>query len=88
MRSGDLYTVPMDDKIEPMSHGEAEDINAVEGYLLNDLSEGERLRFEAHYFECTICAEAIVMGQALIDGIRRPQPWWRRLAAWLGGRAG
>jgi hypothetical protein len=70
----------MNDDTDPMSHDEAEESNAVEGYLLNQLSEQQRLRFESHYFECSLCAEAIFAGQALIDGIRhQQQPWWRRI---------
>ncbi len=71
---------PMNENKEPMDHEEAEATNAVEGYLLNELTEEERTRFEAHYFECPTCADAVFVGQALIEGIRNPQPWWRR--AW------
>lgn len=66
-----------------MSHDEAERTNAVEGYLLRELSETDRLRFEEHYFECSICAEAVYVGQQMIDGIREYRPWWRRAAWWL-----
>ncbi len=79
MHVGDPSTVSMNDDAEPMSHEEAEEVHAVEGYLLNDLTEWQRARFEAHYFECQECAEAICAGQALLDGIRHPQPWWKRL---------
>ena len=71
---------PMNENTEPMAHEEAESTNAVEGYLLNELTEEERSRFEAHYFECQICADAVLVGQNLIEGIRHPIPWWRR--AW------
>jgi hypothetical protein len=70
----------MNENQEPMSHDEAERTKAVEGYLLNDLSEEERLNFEAHYFECEVCAAAIFAGQSLLEGIRKPDPWWKKLA--------
>jgi len=69
----------MDDATEPMGHEEAEQTNAVERYLLNELADEERMRFEAHYFECSICANGLLAGQTLIEGIRTaPAPWWRR----------
>jgi len=69
----------MDDDIEPMGHEEAERANAVERYLLNELTDEQRMRFEAHYFECSLCADGILAGQALIEGLRKPPtPWWKR----------
>lgn len=76
----------MTDDAEPMSHEEAEEIHAVEGYLLNDLTEEQRSRFEAHYFDCPICAEAVSAGQELLEGVRHPQSWWKRLWSWLRSR--
>jgi len=73
----------MNENIEPMAHEEAEKTNAVEGYLLNDLTEDQRSRFEAHYFECQTCAEAIFAGQSLLEGIRHPNPWWRKVGSWF-----
>ena len=69
----------MIDDTEPMSHEDAEELNAVEGYLLDDLTEDQRLRFEAHYFECQTCAEAIAAAQMLLESIRYPEPWWKRV---------
>jgi len=55
---------------------------AVDRYLLNELTEAERMRFEAHYFECADCADAVEAGQIFISGIRPvpdPVPWWRKV---------
>jgi hypothetical protein len=69
------------DEIEPMSHREALDMGAVELYLLNDLLPEQRLRFEAHYFQCPACANAVTVGQTFMHAVRPvPEPWWRRLA--------
>ena len=40
-----------------MNHEEAVVTNAVEGYWLNDLSEADKEAFEAHMFDCPICAD-------------------------------
>ena len=69
----------MNENLEPMGHEEAENDNAVEGYLLNELTEDQRARFEEHYFQCPICADAILVGQSLIEGIRQKRPWWRKI---------
>ena len=76
-----------------MAHLEAEKMNAVESYLLNEMTEEQRMRFEEHYFECATCADAVEAGQAFISGIRpveetvhwweKPVPVWRVWA--LGG---
>jgi hypothetical protein len=73
----------MNDNKKPMAHEEAEKTNAVESYLLNDLTEEQRSRFEEHYFECPACADAVMAGQVFIQGIRPVNPWWKRLAARL-----
>jgi hypothetical protein len=73
----------MSDITNPMAHKEAEKTMAVDRYLLNELTEEERLRFEEHYFECSDCADAVEAGQIFISGIRpipESVPWWRRLA--------
>jgi hypothetical protein len=71
----------MSDKTNPMAHQEAENNMTVERYLLNELTEAERMRFEEHYFECVECADAVEAGQIFISGIRPvpdPVPWWRK----------
>ena len=65
----------------PMSHQEATALDAVELYVLQDLTPEQELRFEAHYFECEECAHAVAVEQALLEvAPPEPQPWWRRLA--------
>ncbi len=83
--------------MNPMAHQEAEKTMAVDRYLLNELTEAERMRFEAHYFECADCADAVEAGQIFISGIRPlpvAVPWWRKVMELLsapitvpGGRA-
>jgi hypothetical protein len=70
-------------------HEEMARCHAVELYLLNDMPELERARFEEHYFECGACADAVEAGQAFISNIRPFEPpvvakwrdWWRQPAA-------
>jgi hypothetical protein len=77
----------MSDITNTMAHEEAENTMAVESYLLNELTEEQRMRFEEHYFECAACADAVEAGQVFIRGVRslpKPVSWWRRLGARLG----
>jgi hypothetical protein len=53
-----------------MDHKEAERTSAVEKYLLNEFTAGERLEFEAHFFDCPICAESVRQSAISIDNIR------------------
>ncbi len=72
----------MSETTNPMAHKEAEKMMAVDRYLLHELTQEERLRFEEHYFECADCADAVEAGQIFISGIRpipEPVPWWRKL---------
>jgi hypothetical protein len=74
----------MSDMTKPMAHEEAEKMKAVDLYLLNELSEDERIRFEEHYFDCMICAEAVEAGQVFIEGVEPPPErvsWWGKLTA-------
>lgn len=64
--------------LTPMSHAEATDRNIVDLYVRGDLSPERELQFEAHYFECPECAEAVAVEQSLRSF--RPEPWWRRWA--------
>jgi hypothetical protein len=70
---------------KPIAHEEAIKMQAVELYLMNELSEEEQLGFEAHYFECPTCADAVAAGQAFVTDIRPvvppPVPLWRHPAA-------
>lgn len=50
-----------------MEHEEAVRSQAVEKYLLCQLTAEARDRFEAHFFECEVCAEDIRTGVLLMD---------------------
>ena len=73
-----------------MDHNEAQQSHAVERYLLNEMTGGERDGFEEHYFDCRLCAEDVTEGVKLVAAGRRvalnsrnvvPMP--RRWTAWL-----
>ncbi len=52
-----------------MDHKEAERTSAVEKYLLNEFTAGERLEFEAHFFDCPICADSVRQTAISIDNL-------------------
>jgi hypothetical protein len=54
-----------------MEHAEAVENQAVERYLLEELTAAEADSFEEHYFDCAECAEDLRAGAALLDGGRR-----------------
>jgi hypothetical protein len=64
--------------LTPMSHEEIIEKNVVELYVRKNLSPERELQFEAHYFECRDCAEAVAEEQSLL--FSEPVPWWRSLA--------
>lgn len=68
----------------PMSHEEAIETNAVELYVLRDLTPEQEQRFEEHYFDCQECACGVAVEQSLLVPKAVPkmvrEPWWRRLA--------
>lgn len=53
-----------------MEHHEAVRTMAVERYLLDEMADDAREVFEAHFFECGVCAEAVRTGSALADATR------------------
>jgi hypothetical protein len=53
-----------------MNHDEAIREQAVERYLLGELPEDARARFEEHFFDCDICATDLKAGTAFVDGLR------------------
>ncbi len=86
IRKGATNASPYDyERSNPMSHEEALEMNAVELYVLKDLTAEQEVRFEEHYFECQECAGGVAVEQALIanagaaHSAERTQ-WWRRLA--------
>jgi anti-sigma factor RsiW len=53
-----------------MDHAEAARRFAAEQYLLGELPEADREAFEAHFFECQECAEALETGTTLVANAR------------------
>ena len=53
-----------------MNHDEAIREQAVERYLLGELPEVARARFEEHFFDCDICASDLKAGAAFVDALR------------------
>jgi len=46
----------------------------VAGYVTEELSEKEMRDFEAHYFECSVCAEAVRLAAAAVHIIKEDGP--------------
>jgi hypothetical protein len=53
-----------------MDHDTAEKTEAAERYLLDEFTPGERSEFEAHYFDCVVCADKIRTGSIFIDNAK------------------
>lgn len=53
-----------------MSHDEAIRDQAVERYLLGELAEDARARFEEHFFDCAICAADVKNGAMFVEALR------------------
>jgi anti-sigma factor RsiW len=54
-----------------MDHHEAVETLASERYLLGEMSEAERDAFEEHFFSCLECADDVMGGSRMRDGVRR-----------------
>ena len=54
-----------------MNHQLAEETHMVDKYLLNELSETERLEFEEHYFDCQICADELKKNTIAVDNLKQ-----------------
>lgn len=58
-----------------MNHDEAIREQAVERYLLGELVEDARARFEEHFFDCEICAVDLKSGAMFVEALRtEPRP--------------
>ncbi|HKD09882.1 MAG TPA: zf-HC2 domain-containing protein [Bryobacteraceae bacterium] len=53
-----------------MDHLHAQQTQAVERYVLGELTAAEAEEFEIHFFECPQCAMAVDAGQEFIEGAR------------------
>jgi len=54
-----------------MNHQLAEQTQAADKYLLNELSEEDRSEFEAHYFECQICADRLKQDVIAVENLKQ-----------------
>jgi anti-sigma factor RsiW len=58
-----------------MNHDQAIREQAVERYLLGELDEEARARFEEHFFDCAICAADLKSTAMFVEALRtEPQP--------------
>ena len=58
-----------------MNHDEAIREQAVERYLLGELAEDARARFEEHFFDCALCATDLKSCAVFTDALKaEPQP--------------
>jgi hypothetical protein len=53
-----------------MNHDEAIREQAVERYLLGEMAEDGRARFEEHFFDCPMCASDLKSGALFVDALR------------------
>jgi hypothetical protein len=53
-----------------MDHAQATGTHALERYLLNEMTELERHAFEAHYFDCEVCADDVRAAALMTEGVR------------------
>jgi anti-sigma factor RsiW len=51
-------------------HGPADREHAVERYLLGEMSDAERDRYEEHFFGCADCANDVTSTAAFLDALR------------------
>ncbi len=54
-----------------MEHRVAEQMNAVERYVLDEFTPGERKDFEAHLFDCPICGEQVRQSAIAIENVKQ-----------------
>lgn len=69
-----------------MDHSQAADSQAVDRYLLDEMTDGERVEFEDHFFECDICTEELKQGALMEEAARHyvPSPvFLDRIKGWF-----
>lgn len=79
-----------------MNHSEAIESQALDAYLLDDLTGDARDAFEEHYIDCPSCAKAVYTGTIMVGAIKQDQtpqlmpqpipapiPFPRRVQQWL-----
>jgi anti-sigma factor RsiW len=57
-----------------VEHQSVVDLRFPERYLLGELSPDETVEFEAHFFECALCAEEVRLGAHLVDNLKAVLP--------------
>jgi hypothetical protein len=53
-----------------MTHDDAIRSHAVARYLLDEMGDEEQEQYEAHFFECRMCAQEIKVGSELLASLR------------------
>ncbi|HMF79557.1 MAG TPA: zf-HC2 domain-containing protein [Bryobacteraceae bacterium] len=53
-----------------MNHEWAEKTNAADKYLLNELTDSERLDFEEHLFDCPVCSGLVRSDAIIVDNLK------------------
>jgi hypothetical protein len=53
-----------------VTHEEAVSTLAAERYLLNEMTERDRLTFEEHFFDCEVCADEMRSAAAMLQGAK------------------
>lgn len=56
---------------QPMSHEEAFRTNAVVRYLFHEMDVTESEDYEAHFFDCCICAREVTLCSELLAGLQK-----------------
>jgi anti-sigma factor RsiW len=54
-----------------MTHEEAVEKEAVERYQRGEMSQQEQAEFEAHYFDCEECGQAVIQVNAVVEEAAR-----------------
>jgi hypothetical protein len=65
-------------EVVTMEHAEAIRSGAAERYLLDELDEAERSRYEEHYFDCRECAEDVKSAAAFAANAKEVLPSFTR----------
>jgi hypothetical protein len=87
LREGSVISMNMSMNNDAMSHEQALRSQAVERYVLGELTQEEREAFEGHYFDCSACFEQVKLSTQFLRHAREvldPEPEKGWLARLLG----
>jgi Putative zinc-finger len=87
LREGSVISMNMSMNNDAMSHEQAVRSQAVERYVLGELTQEEREAFEGHYFDCSACFEQVKLSTQFLRHARQvldPEPEKGWLARLLG----